>query len=411
MNLFTTLKGRIIFSISFLIISLSAFYNISAYLVAKKLDALISSGESIANIEEYMMTYLMQMNAFVLVFSLVAGFFIIRALNKSYSAIIDAKEFVADFSKYISYQKNELIPIEVDPKVNSIVYDVINELKHITDIYNSHQDDDMKVMGEALLISAKASRGEFSYRLTSSSQNHITASLIISFNIMLEKLENIMGETKSRLNEYANGDFSNKISTENLKGDLLELADGVNTLADSLKNSTSENKIQKEQLESSSKTLQDAISKLSNETIKDLDTIVDQTTQKLQIANEKENEMSGELRELQEQAISVKEVVSVIKDIADQTNLLALNAAIEAARAGEHGRGFAVVSDEVRTLAEKTQKSLQEIDISINSVVQSISNNSNQMNQNAKDIESLTEDMQLVKEKTTDVVEVISTLG
>ncbi|MFT7003961.1 MAG: methyl-accepting chemotaxis protein [Sulfurimonas sp.] len=97
-----------------------------------------------------------------------------------------------------------------------------------------------------------------------------------------------------------------------------------------------------------------------------------------------ESEMVDKLQQLSTDAEEVKSVLTVIGDIADQTNLLALNAAIEAARAGQHGRGFAVVADEVRKLAERTQKSLSEINTSINLILQSISDAAQQITENAK---------------------------
>ena len=102
-----------------------------------------------------------------------------------------------------------------------------------------------------------------------------------------------------------------------------------------------------------------------------------------------EHEMNAKLEQLSGETQQIQSVLVVISDIAEQTNLLALNAAIEAARAGEHGRGFAVVADEVRKLAERTQKSLTEINATINIIIQSVTDASEQMKNNAENIESL----------------------
>ena len=168
-----------------------------------------------------------------------------------------------------------------------------------------------------------------------------------SFNDLIETFSNLINDTKyvARENKAISKDVvnSSNIINENMKKNIQIVEDAyqyTNKVIEVIQNS-----IQKTQKNTN---LINEVKITLNEIVKAMEDLANT----ISTSSQKELELAQKMKILSENANEVKNVLNVISEIADQTNLLALNAAIEAARAGEHGRGFAVVSDEVRKLAE-----------------------------------------------------------
>ncbi|WP_373036119.1 methyl-accepting chemotaxis protein [Sulfurimonas sp.] len=315
------------------------------------------------------------------------------SLNKKRLDLIEMMEF-----KRNKVDINENTTNEAEKNFNKIVTS-----------YQKATLDDTRVAGEMVLMADKVSKGHFSCRIDADSKTPYVHVLRNSMNNMLDSSERNLDNAITTLQSYADGKFTSR-SKVDVEAKMADLLNNINFLGQSLQNMEQENKDTQNHILETSNRLNETISEVTDTTIIELKDMIYNIVNRIHSVSEKENEMVENLQNLVSSANETKEILSTIGEIAEQTNLLALNAAIEAARAGEHGRGFAVVADEVRKLAERTQKSLAETAATTNVLIQSISDSSEALTTNASEVNNISDEVSLISHKMDDIINILHNL-